>query len=148
MEAGVGTVGKACDIWALGCTLFEIRRQVPLFDGIYDPDEILAAAVGLFGKLPDPWWSKWEEREEWCTNDGKRVGKNENDVATLEVALDNELVVMPVINGQQIKKVLAVHRDEQKILGDLLRRLLRYDPEERPTVEEALQHDWFTLQSE
>ncbi|PTD06568.1 hypothetical protein FCULG_00007189 [Fusarium culmorum] len=33
-------VGPACDLWALGCTLFEIREQLPLFYMIYDSDEL------------------------------------------------------------------------------------------------------------
>lgn len=44
---------QACDIWALGCTLFEIREQLALFYMIFDRDELLAEIVRFFGKLPE-----------------------------------------------------------------------------------------------
>ncbi len=55
-------IGPSCDLWALGCTLFEIRAQIPLFYMIFDPDELVAEAVQFFGKLPDDAWTIWKAR--------------------------------------------------------------------------------------
>ncbi|KAK7433291.1 hypothetical protein QQZ08_000229 [Neonectria magnoliae] len=46
-------IGPACDLWALGCTLFEIRQQIPLFYMIFDDQELVAEMVRFFGKLPE-----------------------------------------------------------------------------------------------
>ncbi|KAF7867473.1 uncharacterized protein EAF02_009664 [Botrytis sinoallii] len=57
----------ASDIWALGCTTFEIRTGSRLFkyDGIPKRDEMLIAAVRLLGTLPDEWWAAWKEGLKW-----------------------------------------------------------------------------------
>ncbi|TGO36490.1 hypothetical protein BHYA_0123g00180 [Botrytis hyacinthi] len=57
----------ASDIWALGCTIFEIRTGSRLFkyDGIPQRDEMLIAAVRLLGTFPDEWWAAWKEGLRW-----------------------------------------------------------------------------------
>ncbi|TGO17518.1 hypothetical protein BTUL_0017g00990 [Botrytis tulipae] len=57
----------ASDIWALGCTIFEIRTGSRLFkyDGIPKRDEMLIAAVRLLGTFPDDWWAAWKEGLRW-----------------------------------------------------------------------------------
>lgn len=58
-------VGVGSDIWALGCTLFEIRTGRKLFDTFDDDqDEYLCKMAMMLGKLPEPWWSTtWEARK-------------------------------------------------------------------------------------
>ncbi|PVH78325.1 hypothetical protein DL98DRAFT_516818 [Cadophora sp. DSE1049] len=55
------------DIWALGCTIFEIRTGSCLFRyrGIPTRDQMLIAAVKILGKLPDVWWDQWKEGRTW-----------------------------------------------------------------------------------
>ncbi|KAI5459299.1 kinase-like domain-containing protein, partial [Mariannaea sp. PMI_226] len=49
-------VGTGSDIWALGCTLFEIRTGRILFDAFDDDqDEHLCKLAMLLGKFPEPW---------------------------------------------------------------------------------------------
>ena len=58
-EAGFGS-----DIWALGCSLFEIRTGRKLCETFDDDvDSHLGAMALILGKLPEPWWSSWETRE-------------------------------------------------------------------------------------
>ncbi|KAK7431274.1 hypothetical protein QQZ08_002045 [Neonectria magnoliae] len=68
-------IGPACDLWALGCTLFEIREQIPLFYMIYDKDELIAESARFFGKLPKEKWGKWEARGDWFDEDGNWLRK-------------------------------------------------------------------------
>ncbi|KAH6718855.1 kinase-like domain-containing protein [Leptodontidium sp. MPI-SDFR-AT-0119] len=55
------------DIWALGCTVFEIRTGSCLFRyrGIPTRDQMLIAAVKILGNLPDVWWDLWEDGKAW-----------------------------------------------------------------------------------
>ncbi|KAB8292480.1 hypothetical protein EYC80_008194 [Monilinia laxa] len=57
----------ASDIWALGCTIFEIRTGARLFKykGTPKRDEMLIATVKLLGTLPDEWWGAWKEGLKW-----------------------------------------------------------------------------------
>ncbi|KAI9651339.1 hypothetical protein NHQ30_001378 [Ciborinia camelliae] len=57
----------ASDIWALGCTIFEIRTGHRLFKYTGSPtrDEMLIATVKLLGTLPIQWWNAWLEGKKW-----------------------------------------------------------------------------------
>lgn len=72
-------VSKACDILALGCTLFEIREQLAFFYMIFDKDELLGEIVRLFGKLPKEWWEKWEAREHFLDEEGTWLQRGDDE---------------------------------------------------------------------
>jgi len=65
------SVGIGCDIWALACTIYEIRSMRTLFE-CYNgsDDEVILKIVKLLGRLPKPWWSSWETRENLYDEDG------------------------------------------------------------------------------
>ncbi|KAI1052584.1 hypothetical protein LB507_009789 [Fusarium sp. FIESC RH6] len=135
-------VGPACDLWALGCTLFEIREQIPLFYMIYDTDELLAEMVRFFGKFPEEWWTGWEGREGYFDESGKWLRKGEN--WSLEVALSKPVEIFD--SGEDYKKgpkkSMVTPVSEQKLLADLLYKLFQYKPEKRISAEVTLQHEW------
>jgi serine/threonine-protein kinase SRPK3 len=69
------------DIWALGCTLFEIRTGTSLFryKGRPSRDQTLIAMVRLLGDLPERWWSEWEKGHTWYQTeleDGGELAEN------------------------------------------------------------------------
>lgn len=139
------SIGPACDLWALGCTFFEIRCQTPLFYMIDDRDELLAEMVGFFGKLPDGLWEKWDARGDYFEEDGKRIeieGQAQDEPYTLEVALNQELESFEY-GKEAEKKVLAFPAGEQRLCKDLLTKLFSYTPGERLSAEDVLQHEWF-----
>lgn len=80
-------ISQACDIWALGCTLFEIRKQLALFYMIFDRDELLAEIVRFFGKLLVEWWDKWAARADFCDEEGTWLQRGDDEEWSLEVAL-------------------------------------------------------------
>lgn len=140
-------VGIACDLWALGCTLFEIRQQLPLFYMIYDVDELLAEMVRFFGKLPEEWWDKWEGRAEYF--DEQWTWLREEEEWTLEVLLSTPREVLEPggsgvrAGGERSKKILITPEEEQKLMADLLYKMFCYDPKQRLSAEEVLAHSWF-----
>ncbi|POR38860.1 Uncharacterized protein TPAR_00948 [Tolypocladium paradoxum] len=139
-------IGPATDMWALGCTLFEIRQQIPLFYMIYDRDELLAEMVGFFGKPPQDMWDKWQHRGAHLNEDGKPLAEGKS-AHTLEIALNHELgLIERDTKGNSSKKSFHTPEEEQKLLGDLLYKIFRYEPSERPSVEEVMEHEWFKLE--
>ncbi|KAL2067024.1 hypothetical protein VTL71DRAFT_1448 [Oculimacula yallundae] len=65
------------DIWALGCTIFEIRTGSCLFRyrGTPTRDQMLIAVVKILGKLPDIWWNKWEDGRTWYEHEIQAGGQ-------------------------------------------------------------------------
>ena len=55
------------DIWALGCSIFEIQTGSQLFRYKWRPTrtQTLKAMVKILGTLPNKWWLDWEGGGEW-----------------------------------------------------------------------------------
>ncbi|KAI1283412.1 kinase-like protein [Xylaria sp. FL0933] len=151
LEGQENAIGPACDLWALGCTLFEIRQQIPLFYMIHDKDELLAEMVRFFGNLPEPWWDKWEPRGDFFDNQGKWIRYRYSDEEwSLEVALSKpqEIFRMGSDNNGAARKTLTTSKAEQSLMADLLYKLLRYEPQKRLSVQEVLDHEWSRMKAE
>jgi serine/threonine protein kinase len=147
--AGIGS-----DLWALGCTLFEIRtgdESFPLFDA--DLDDHLFLIVLLFGKLPEPWWSNWTEKQD-CFEDevdaDGRVKERDPDENTRRY-LSIQEALAPGFSGftGAGREQKAIRRDipqrEIEVFSDLLEQLFKYTPSERLSAAAALRHEWFKL---
>ncbi|KAK9481653.1 hypothetical protein V1527DRAFT_455805 [Lipomyces starkeyi] len=76
--------GKASawsDIWALGCTIFEIRAGFQLLESFLDdPDDVIRQMVHTLGKLPEPWWSAWNRRHDYFDEYGSPKIHWPNDI--------------------------------------------------------------------
>ncbi len=152
-------IGYGTDLWALGCTLFEIRTGRVLFQAPNDDlDDYLCSVVEMLGKLPEPWWSRtWEERPAFFDDAADKKGKAikarrllspirggaflESRHHSIQDAISDGLVC-DQDGGQGYQ---AISDEEVGLFTDLLKKLLRYSPEDRITAEDALDHPWFKL---
>ncbi|KAK0120491.1 hypothetical protein ONS96_010701 [Cadophora gregata f. sp. sojae] len=144
------TIGVGCDLWALACTLFEIRTDSPLFENFMnDDDEVIMQMVPLLGKLPEPWWSSWKARGRWFEENGAplirpKTGRPYMMLDTIEELLSGGSPSCDDSKGKMNKAGgFVVGIEESKILGDLLKGILHYDPKKRLSVEAVLEHSWF-----
>lgn len=159
--------GKGSDLWALACTIFAIRTGRKLFNTYDDEvDDYLLAVVLLLGKLPEPWWTSWERRkaifEDDADDQGRAIKIRRVDESSGEVAPTHTSDGI-VIDPRSLQEALAcglyydgsqpgssVHRsiseEEVDLLVDLLSGLMRYDPEQRLSAQDAMKHEWFRMQ--
>ena len=124
------------DIWSLGCTLFEIVGVGPLFWTFAGKDGFIRDMVDVLGPLPGPWWKRWEPREKFFTEDGRRVQGNEYPPPTLEYRLSR------LRSYGTPAETSAVSKAEAASLKALLSVMLVYKPSERVSLQEVLNSDY------
>ena len=142
------------EVWSLACILFEIRAGNPLFTNIMGGrDEILQQMVQMKGKLPDQWWVCWEKRSMCFDEEGKPLKKWEDGLPlAIEYPLD---MMIAEIGGEDDEEAFfgselpmlepkdtRVPAGEAESMRDLLAGMLRWSPEERPSVAQVAQHPW------
>lgn len=139
---------RASDIWALACTIFEIRSGFPLFESfVGSSTEILEEMVRILGLPPDP--SNWEKNgitiashaqmDEFALNDRIReIGMYDQEASIHDGDVTSESHhALLELSGRRIS------RDEETDLAALLRRTLDYTPEKRLSALEVANHSWF-----
>jgi serine/threonine protein kinase len=152
------TPGFGSDLWALGCTLFEIRTRRKLFDMFDDDDDShLFHKVEMLGALPEPWWSTtWKHRKEFFKDEPDSLSravlvdalaKEQSDLSverpSIELALRRGLHYWDLGPGEEFSR--EIPPDEIEQLADLLKKILQYEPSRRLTAAEVLDHEWFRL---
>lgn len=147
-------INVATDLWALGCTLHEIRLGTPLVAPFDDEmDAYLEATVEALGPLPEPWWSTTKARsqffEEMPDEHGLPVSVSDgkgDESRTLRSLVTGSLSFWKYGWNDNLQ---ALRLDEQleeiDILLDLLKRLLAYRPNERHSAAEIVEHPCFRL---
>ena len=141
-------VGVACDIWALGCTLFEIRQQIPLFYMMFDAEDTLIEMVQFLGKMPQHWWDEWKAHEKYFDESGKHIIPRVcEEEWSLEVYLSKPRAAgrSAEASPDEPVKQMSTPAAEQRLMADLLYKIFRYEPEKRLIVAEVMDHDWFKL---
>lgn len=145
-------VSFASDVWALGCLICYIRSAASPFDGFFNELEpTVIEMVRTLGRLPDPWWSAWAERNSWFDEDGEIVPRDDLVVPVVKTTLREILhgigrndIPCDELEFYMVEKLGVPLPDEEvDLLTDLLGKMLRYRPEERLTMEEVVQHPWF-----
>ena len=166
------TAGFGSDLWALGCTLFEIRTGGQLFNTMdVDADDALYNIVLLLGKLPEPWWTTWEGRKACFKDEGSangraiKIDEHPHLAESHEKARRVNVHPSVAIEPWSIKETLAsglwylgsqpgkdIHCDisenEIDMFASLLQSLPRYQPDDRCPADIVQQHEWFKVAPE
>ena len=135
------------DIWSLGCILAELYSKNVLFqsDSVHS---LLARVIGIIGPIPEWMYEKGTNvegmfcQEKLLYMEADPVNETNPDISTGGSTTKKKMhVIVP-------KRTLIKNRlnCDDKPFIEFLRYLLKIDPNERPTAEEALQHPWFKVQ--
>lgn len=124
------------DIWTLACAIWSIIAQRPLFEGfLATEDNITCEHVDTLGVLPPEWWRKWEARRHRFTEDGKPM--NRNPFRSWDDRFEDS--VQQPRRGSKMPMFDARERDA---IFDMLRPMLSFRPENRPTTQQILESEW------
>ncbi|KAJ1956672.1 hypothetical protein GGI12_005247, partial [Dipsacomyces acuminosporus] len=136
--------GRAIDIWSIGCIMCELWLGRSLFTDM-DNRNLIRSILRLRGPPPASLYSASPFYPEVAKSWGGRpsvgfapaaVSNGRRSIIHPEQSIDWD----PQLRMQWLKHSLRVHDDEFVSLADAL---LEYDPEERPTAAQALEHPFF-----
>ncbi|RDA88467.1 hypothetical protein CP532_6626 [Ophiocordyceps camponoti-leonardi (nom. inval.)] len=123
------------DIWSLALAIWYIFAGIPLFGSCFDcPDDVMDQMIDNLGPLPNGWWEKWEKRTEYYNDDGTKKGRY------VDSGLDKRFEKAQDLRRK--RNIGEAGPEETVVFFDLMRRMLKYEPEERLTINEVLQSEW------
>ncbi|KAG5349092.1 hypothetical protein C0989_006065 [Termitomyces sp. Mn162] len=124
------------DVWALACLIYEVLGNHELLESFFkDPDEIIIEMVRTFGQLPDRWWKQWKKRDIFFEEDGT-FKTDSGDMSGEPRTVDLKERLGDIRRNDE--------KGQEELRGDLealelvLERMLRFEPEERISVEEVV----------
>ncbi|KAM5443150.1 hypothetical protein MferCBS31731_002026 [Microsporum ferrugineum] len=128
----------SADIWTLATALWEIVGMKAIFSSEFvTDDDVTSQQIEVLGPMPQDWWERWEERSKFF--DEKANPKGARDIwppihrAFEEGVQKYRRKLLPT-------DVFSV--EEKAAFLDLMRRMLVFRPEERPTAKEVLELEW------
>ncbi|KAJ1729583.1 hypothetical protein LPJ61_003455, partial [Coemansia biformis] len=136
--------GRAIDLWSIGCVMCELWLGRPLFTDM-ENRSLIRSILKLRGPPPAQLYSASsiyaEVARSWSGRPAPgfapvAVGGRHKGLLHPELSMDWE----PQLRMQWLKHSLHVQDDDFVALAD---SLLEYDPEERPSAAEALEHPFF-----
>jgi len=119
---------QACDVWSIGCILFELYLGITLFQ-THDNREHLAMMERILGPIPYRMCRRtktkyfYQGRLDW--DDKSAAGRYVRE------------------NCKQLQRYMLSDSEEHRELFDLISRMLEYDVSARITLAEALRHPFF-----
>ena len=127
----------SADIWSLAVAIWEILGMKALFSNEYvTEDEMVSQHIDVLGPMPTSWYEHWRERGEFFDQDGRP--KEGRDVwPKLEQAFEQGIQYY-----RQRLQMGVFGEEETKAILNLIRWMLAFRPEERPTIEEVLESEW------
>jgi serine/threonine protein kinase len=125
------------DIWSLATAIWEILGMKAIFSSEFiTADEIVSQQIDVLGPMPSSWWERWEERGQFFKQEGHPRG--DRDVwPRLDDAFEEG-----VQKYRRKREMGEFGRDETAAILALMRQMLAFRPEERPTAEEVLKSEW------
>ena len=124
------------DIWSLACTIWSLIAQRSLFEGfLATKDDMTREHVDALGVLPLEWWRRWEARRLKFTEDGKPM--NRSSFRSWDDRFEDS-----VRQPRRESGIPSFDAREREAFFDMLRPMLSFRPENRPTTKQILESEW------
>ena len=101
-----------------------------------DINRVISQHLDLLGPLPSSWWERWEQRYQFFVNNGQPK-RGRYVCPSIDQAFEEGVQKYRRMDGMG-----EFDKEETAAILDLMRRMLAFRPEERPTAEEALKSEW------
>ncbi|NIG58605.1 Dual specificity protein kinase CLK3 [Pontoporia blainvillei] len=120
---------QPCDVWSIGCILFEYYRGFTLFQ-THENREHLVMMEKILGPIPSHMIHR-TRKQKYFYKGGLVWDENSSDGRYVKE------------NCKPLKSYMLQDSPEHVQLFDLMRRMLEFDPAQRITLAEALLHPFF-----
>jgi serine/threonine protein kinase len=125
------------DIWSLAVAIWAILGMKALFSNEYvTEDEIVSQHIDVLGPMPTSWWKRWEKRGGFFDQDGRPTEGRE---------VWRELEESFEYGVQHYRRKLekgVFGEEETRAILNLIRQMLKFQPEERLTIQQVLESEW------
>lgn len=106
-------------------------------------DEVTIEQVEMLGKLPDRWWSKWEERSNRFDEDGRKNVKEPLRQWYSNSTRDwAQRFTECIQHPRERRKPDTFLEEEENRFCDMIKSMLVLEPSKRATIDEVLQCEW------
>jgi len=125
------------DIWSLATSIWEILGIKAIFSSDFcAADEIPSQQIDILGLVPENWWEQWKERGE-CFDENGRPVQDRYVYPPIEQAFEDGIQ-----KYRRERQIGEYGEEETAAILDLMRRMLVFLREDRPTAEEVLKSEW------
>ncbi|KAM0222994.1 hypothetical protein ACHAQD_003724 [Fusarium lateritium] len=135
-------LSSSSDIWSLGCLLWNVVGQRPLFDAwSLSEDDILQDQVALLGEIPEEWSAYGNKRAEYWIEDVEAEHALAQPTTEVKSTWDIRFERC-VQQGRKEGGMKPMSKDEKEAFLDMMKKMIAFRPEDRMTAKELLESRW------
>lgn len=132
-----GPFNTTCDVWSVGCTLFELLTGEILFNpddqrSVNKERQLLYLIQSRLGMIPTNLVNKTKKRKFFFQNNGLLKGRYNINYEPLSCVVKKRLIDRKDIDETELEKII-----------DFMYSTFEYDVNKRPTPKQCLQHRLF-----
>ena len=134
-------ITSAADIWTVGMAIFNILGRDKIFQDLWpDEDSVVLEAISTFGPLPPKMWQAWPNRSKFFKDDSSWQEDQKPPNSELSRSLANRL--RECMEHEADSEIYGYSDVELRSLEKMLRSMLKYEPNDRVSADQALRSEW------
>lgn len=135
---GTPPLSFSSDIWSLGCLLWGVVGQNPLFDPwVLSEDEVLNDQTDLLGDIPTEWSMSLRQSHDYGYEE-----TTPKSAIRIERAGWQERWDRCVQQAREESSMEEISEEEKEAFLDMMKKMIVFRPEERTTAREVYESRW------